>query len=142
MSFKNPVPTVDLIIEIKQQFILIERMNPPFGWALPGGFVDYGESLESAAKREALEETGLVVDLVGQFHTYSNPSRDSRQHTISTVFLAKAEGNPKAGSDARNVQFFTEENLPEKLVFDHAEILDDYFKWKKNGGVGVGQFKS
>ena len=141
MSFKNPVPTVGIIIEQDGGIILIERKNPPYGGALPGGFVDYGESLESAACREALEETGLIVDLLGQFHAYSDPGRDSRQHTISTVFIARATGNPQAGSDARKAGLFTKNTLPKKLVFDHALILKDYFDWHKNGRTGVGQLK-
>ena len=92
-GWKNPVPTVDIIIEIEGKIVLIERKNPPYGWALPGGFVDYGESYEQAALREALEETGLEVSDLRQFHTYSDPSRDARQHTASTVFIGKAEGN-------------------------------------------------
>ena len=141
MSFRNPVPTVDIIIEQGGAIILIERKNPPYGWALPGGFVDYGESLESAAQREALEETGLTVDLLGQFHTYSDPDRDSRQHNISTVFIAQARGKPQAGSDALNARFFTKNTLPEKIAFDHALILKDYFNWRENGKTGAGQFK-
>ena len=104
MAFKNPFPTVDIIIENMAGIVLIERANPPFGWAIPGGFVDYGESLEDAARREALEETGLSIELLCQFHTYSDPSRDTRQHNISTVFIAKADGIPKAGSDAKQAQ--------------------------------------
>jgi 8-oxo-dGTP diphosphatase len=141
MSFKNPVPTVDIIIERGSDIILIERKNPPLGWALPGGFVDYGESLESAAQREALEEVGLAVDLLGQFHTYSDPGRDSRQHNISTVFIARAVGHPQAGSDAAKAQFFSKNTLPENLAFDHALIIEDYFNWRENGRTGVGQFK-
>lgn len=133
MNFKNPVPTVDIIIEQRGEIILIERKNPPHGWALPGGFVDYGESLESAAQREALEETSLNVSLLGQFHTYSDPGRDSRRHTISTVFVAKAVGKPQAGSDALKARFFTKNTLPEKIAFDHALILEDYFNWQENG---------
>jgi 8-oxo-dGTP diphosphatase len=142
MSFKNPVPTVDIIIEQGREIILIERKNPPHGWALPGGFVDYGESLESAARREALEETGLTVDLLGQFHTYSDPDRDSRRHTISTIFIASAIGKPQAGSDALKAGLFTKNTLPEKIAFDHVLILEDYFNWRENGGTGVGQFKT
>jgi len=141
MNFKNPVPTVDIIIEQGDGIILIERKNPPHGWALPGGFVDYGESLESAARREALEETGLVVDLLGQFHTYSDPERDSRQHNITTVFVGRAAGEAKAGSDAQKAGLFTKNTLPEPLVFDHALILKDYFDWRENGRTGVGQLK-
>jgi len=124
--FKNPTPTVDIIIETGDGIVLIERKNPPFGWALPGGFADYGESYEDAAVREAKEETGLNVQLVRQFHTYSNPNRDPRQHTASTVFIAKAEGVPKAGDDAALARIFTRETVPE-LVFDHAVILSDYY---------------
>ncbi len=128
MRYKNPLPTVDIIIEMEQgQIVLIERKNEPRGWALPGGFVDYGESLEDAAVREAREETGLDVDLAGQFHTYSDPGRDPRGHTISTVFLARAKGIPRAASDARNAGLFSEHALPEPLAFDHAQILSDYF---------------
>jgi len=141
MNFKNPVPTVDIIIEQGDGIILIERMNPPHGWALPGGFVDYGESLETAARREALEETGLVVNLLGQFHTYSDPDRDSRQHNISTVFVGQATGEAQAGSDAQKAGLFTKNTLPAPLVFDHALILKDYFNWRDNGRAGVGQLK-
>ena len=131
MLFKNPFPTVDIIIEIDHGIVLVERANPPFGWAIPGGFVDYGESLEDAACREALEETGLKIELLHQFHTYSDPFRDSRQHNISTVFIAKANGVPKAGSDAKQAQIFT--TLPKPLMFDHAKILEDYYQWLEKG---------
>jgi 8-oxo-dGTP diphosphatase len=129
-SYKNPLPTVDIIIEAMGGIILIERKNKPIGWALPGGFVDYGESLEQAAVREALEETGLHVTLNRQLKTYSDPDRDPRHHTISTVFLATAAGMPKAGDDAGKTAIFTQENLP-PLVFDHAKILADYFSYKQ-----------
>jgi 8-oxo-dGTP diphosphatase len=129
-SYKNPLPTVDIIIEAMGGIILIERKNKPIGWALPGGFVDYGESLEQAAVREALEETGLHVTLNLQLKTYSDPDRDPRHHTISTVFLATAAGMPKAGDDAGKTAIFTQENLP-TLVFDHAKILADYFSYKQ-----------
>ena len=127
---RNPTPTVDIIIEIKGQIVLIERRNPPCGWALPGGFVDYGESFEAAALREAEEETGLKVENLRQFHTYSDPARDPRQHTASTVFTGWAEGSPKAGDDAARAELFTAENLP-PLVFDHGKILADYFAAKR-----------
>lgn len=128
-EFKNPIPTVDIIIELEDKgIILIKRKNPPYGWAIPGGFVDYGESLEDAAKREAKEETSLDVELIKQFHTYSDPKRDDRFHTISTVYIAKAKGEPKAEDDAAEVGVFKEDNLPEPIVFDHKEILKDYFK--------------
>lgn len=132
-GFKNPVPTVDVIIELEGGIVLIERKNPPFGWALPGGFVDYGESYEHAAVREALEETGLRVTLTEQFHTYSSPDRDPRQHTASTVFIGVAAGKPKGGDDAAKAEVFTRDNLP-LLVFDHARILADYFGKKEKEG--------
>jgi 8-oxo-dGTP diphosphatase len=131
---RNPLPTVDIIIEIipdggksPRGIVLIARKNPPHGWAIPGGFVDYGESLETAAVREALEETSLHVTLSRQFHTYSDPSRDTRHHTITTVYIASAHGNPVAADDAREAAVFTQNSLPENIVFDHARILDDYF---------------
>jgi 8-oxo-dGTP diphosphatase len=124
---RNPVPTVDLIIEYNEGIILIERKNPPDGWALPGGFVDYGETLESAARREAKEETGLDVELIRQFHAYSDPQRDPRHHTITIVFVAHAKGRPRAGDDAKETGIFTENTLPDKIAFDHRAILKDYF---------------
>jgi ADP-ribose pyrophosphatase YjhB (NUDIX family) len=118
---------VDLIIESNDGIILIKRKNPPAGWALPGGFVDYGESLEAAAIREAKEETSLEVDIVKQFHTYSDPERDPRHHTITTVFIARAKGRPSAGDDAKAAGIFRRENLPEQIAFDHREIINDYY---------------
>ncbi|VAX15627.1 ADP-ribose pyrophosphatase [hydrothermal vent metagenome] len=125
-TWQNPKPTVDIIIEVDSNIVLIERANEPYGWALPGGFVDYGEALEIAAIREAKEETGLTVTLIRQFHVYSDPKRDPRQHNITIVFIARAEGDMQAGSDAKNVALFDKANLP-KLAFDHADILNDYF---------------
>jgi 8-oxo-dGTP diphosphatase len=126
---RNPVPTVDTIIEYQDQgLILIERANPPHGWALPGGFVDYGESLEAAARREAREETGLTVTLLGQFHTYSDPHRDPRQHTITTVYVAHGRGPVQAADDARHLAVFAPERLPQNPAFDHNLILADYLK--------------
>jgi ADP-ribose pyrophosphatase YjhB (NUDIX family) len=133
-SYKNPTPTADIIIEITHKdgtfdgrIVLIKRKNPPYGWAIPGGFVDYGESLEDAALREAMEETSLRVSLVRQFHTYSDPKRDDRKHTISTVFIARASGMPIAGDDAAGAGLFSKNDLPVEIAFDHAVILDDYF---------------
>ena len=138
MLYKNPIPTVDIIIELESGVVFIKRANPPFGWALPGGYVDYGESLEEAVYREALEETGLKIELLGQFHTYSDPLRDTRQHNISTVFIAKAEGQLQPGSDAKMAEVFT--TPPQPLVFDHAMILKDYLKWL-NGSSNRVQLK-
>ena len=124
---RNPLPTVDIIIETADGIVLIERKNEPQGWALPGGFVDYGESLEDAAVREAGEETSLDIRLTRQFHTYSDPARDPRHHTVTTVFIATANGSPRAGDDAGRAAVFTRKNLP-PLVFDHEKILTDYFQ--------------
>ena len=129
--FKNPIPTVDILIEIESKgIILIKRKNPPYGWAIPGGFVDYGESLEKAALREAKEETNLDVKLLRQFHTYSAPNRDTRHHTISTVYIAKAKGKPEAHDDALEIGIFNQSNLPDEIAFDHRSILKDYFESK------------
>lgn len=127
---RNPFLTVDALIEIDGGIILIKRKNPPPGWAIPGGFVDYGETLEDAVIREAKEETGLDIILVKQFHTYSEPKRDPRHHTVSTIFLATASGNPVAADDATEVKIFTRDNLPEEIAFDHRKILEDYFNGK------------
>ena len=129
--YQNPIPTVDIIIEIESKgIVLIKRKNPPHGWALPGGFVDYGEPLEEAAVREAKEETDLDVKLIKQFHTYSGPDRDPRHHSISTVYIAKAKGTPQAKDDAMEIGIFDTLNLPNKIAFDHRIILRDYFKSK------------
>ncbi len=139
-KYRNPFPTVDIIIEMASEsygvmgqgkagnIVLIERKNTPLGWALPGGFVDYGESLEVAAIREAGEETCLKVRLLYQLGAYSAPTRDPRFHTISVVFVASATGTPKAADDAKDVGIFSRDSLPENLAFDHGEILQDYFK--------------
>jgi ADP-ribose pyrophosphatase YjhB (NUDIX family) len=129
--YRNPFPTVDIIIELGDRgILLISRKHYPFGWALPGGFVDYGESVENAAIREAKEETGLDIKLIGQFHTYSRPDRDPRHHSISTVYIAKANGAPHAADDAKEVGIFTKDALPEPIAFDHREILEDYFSFR------------
>ena len=128
-KYRNPFPTVDIIIEMeKGGIVLIKRKNPPFGWALPGGFVDYGESLETAAVREALEETCLRVELLYQLGAYSDPERDPRHHTISVVFVAKASGKPRAADDAADVGIYDRNSVPHNLAFDHPKILRDYFQ--------------
>ncbi len=129
-AYRNPLVTVDVIIEMPGGIVLVERANPPPGWALPGGFVDYGESLEAAARREAAEETGLTVVLREQFHTYSAPDRDPRHHTVSTVFIATAEGIPHGGDDARRAAVFGLDRLPAPLAFDHGRILSDYRRYR------------
>ncbi len=128
----GPYVTVDAIIELPEGIVIIKRSNPPFGWALPGGFVDYAESLEDAVIREAKEETNLDLIQLKQFHTYSDPARDPRFHTIGTVFIAQAKGTPKAGDDAADIKVI-KVNQIEKLefAFDHKKILQDYFKLKK-----------
>lgn len=137
MTYRNPTPTVDIIIELIDKpgrpIVLIERLNPPYGWAIPGGFVDYGESVETAAIREAKEETSLDVQLVEQFYVYSDPKRDSRQHTISVVFIATAQGEPQAADDAKNLSLFEINQIPTSLCFDHDRILQDYSQYRSSG---------
>jgi ADP-ribose pyrophosphatase YjhB (NUDIX family) len=127
IHYRNPIPTVDMIIDTGAGIILIKRKNPPFGWAIPGGFIDYGESAETAARREAEEETGVEITDLKLLGVYSDPDRDPRHHTISVVFSAKAAGAPKAGDDAAELGVFTQANLPSPLAFDHDRILQDYF---------------
>lgn len=133
-SYKNPLPTVDCIIELPgERIVLIRRKNPPLGWALPGGFVDEGESLDKAAVREAKEETGLEVELEEQFFTYSDPKRDPRKHTLSTVYLCRAKGEPQGSDDAAEARAFPVDALPQELCFDHGTILADYLRYKRTG---------
>jgi 8-oxo-dGTP diphosphatase len=132
-KYKNPFPTVDIIIETEKGIILIKRKNPPHGWALPGGFVDYGESLEAAAVREAKEETSLDIQLISQLGAYSDPSRDPRFHTVSVVFRARAvSGSLVAADDAVDAGCFNQGSLPQDLAFDHGKILKDYFSSKQD----------
>jgi 8-oxo-dGTP diphosphatase len=132
--FRNPAPTVDAVILVPgDRVVLVRRKNPPLGWAIPGGFVDEGEPLEAAATREAAEETGLGVTLLEQFHSYSDPARDPRRHTISTVFLASAAGEPRGGDDADEARAFAWDALPSPIVFDHREILADVRRYLLTG---------
>lgn len=137
MTYRNPIPTVDIIIEMSDRphrpIVLIERLNEPYGWAIPGGFVDYGETVEVAARREAQEETGLSVELIEQFQVYSDPNRDPRKHTMSVVFIAEAKGEPQAGDDAKGIALFESWRVPENLCFDHDRILRDYWRYRHYG---------
>lgn len=127
--YRNPFPAVDVIIETESGgVVLVKRKNPPYGWAIPGGFVNYGETLEHAAIRESKEETCLDVELLYLLGAYSDPSRDPRFHTISIVFVARAKGEPKAADDAKEAGIFFKGSLPEPLAFDHEKILQDYFR--------------
>jgi ADP-ribose pyrophosphatase YjhB (NUDIX family) len=128
--YRNPLPTVDVIIETGGGIVLVRRKNPPHGWALPGGFVDWGESLEHAARREAREETGLDVTLTAQMHTYGDPARDPRHHTITTVYTARATGTPTGGDDAAEARVFDPRALPLDMAFDHRDIIADYLQWR------------
>ncbi|MBF0530372.1 MAG: NUDIX hydrolase [Deltaproteobacteria bacterium] len=132
--YRNPIPTVDVIIETeadgRRGIVLIERKNIPLGWAIPGGYLDYGETAETAAVREAREETGLEVELTGLLGVYSAPDRDPRHHTITTVFMAEAKGQPQGHDDAARAEIFSFDRLPSPLAFDHARILDDYFAYQ------------
>jgi 8-oxo-dGTP diphosphatase len=131
---RNPLPTVDVAILLPgDRVVLVERRFAPPGWALPGGFVDEGETLEAAAAREAREETGLEIALVEQFHAYSDPRRDLRRHTITTVFIARAAGEPVGGDDAARAVAFPWTALPGPLAFDHGEILADVRRYLLTG---------
>ena len=120
--------TVDCIIEIEGKIVLIKRENPPFGWAIPGGFVDEGETVEDTVRREMKEETNLSLENLKQLHVYSDPARDPRGHTVSVVFTAVGVGEPKAQDDAVEIGLFTEYTLPDDIAFDHRKILTDYFQ--------------
>ena len=135
----TPLLAADAIIELLdlpgRPFVLIERAYPPYGWAIPGGFGDVGETLEAAAIREAQEETGLNVTLTALLGMYSNPARDPRNHTVTAVYIATAHGMPVAADDAKNCGLFTFEQLPAQLAFDHAMVLDDYLRFRNSGTV-------
>ena len=133
MAPRNPFPTVDVIIETEGGIVLIERRNEPRGWALPGGFVDYGERMEDAARREAREETGLDVTLTDLLGVYSDPSRDPRQHNLSAVYVGHAQGTPRGGDDAARARVYPVGAWPAPLCFDHARILADYVRFRATG---------
>lgn len=130
---RNPYPTVDVVIEVEGGVVLVERRNEPKGWALPGGFVDYGEAPEDAARREAREETGLDVELTALLYVYGAPDRDPRQHNLSITYVGRAEGEPRGGSDAATARVFALDALPSPLCFDHARILADYQRFRDTG---------
>jgi len=131
-ELRPPAPTVDVIIEVPGGIVLVERRFEPLGWALPGGFVDAGEWVYDAARREAREETSLEVEITDLLGVYSDPSRDARRHTVSTVFIGRAGGQPQPGDDAKNIAVFAPDRLP-ALVFDHALILSDYIRFRERG---------
>jgi 8-oxo-dGTP diphosphatase len=135
----TPSLAADAIIELIDRpgrpIVLIERAHPPLGWAIPGGFVDVGETVEQAATREAREETGLEVRLTALLGIYSDPSRDPRGHTVTAVYVAEAVGMPNAADDARHCQIFLPDDLPQSLAFDHAQVLDDYRQFRATGRV-------
>jgi 8-oxo-dGTP diphosphatase len=135
----TPLLAADILIELinlpNRPFVLIERAYTPYGWAVPGGFVDVGETVEQAAIREAKEETCLDVTLTALLGIYSNPERDSRNHTVTAVYVAKAAGMPRAADDAKNFGIFTFDNLPTILAFDHAQVVEDYKNYRVTGKV-------
>ena len=139
MNIRTPLLATDVIVRLWDEnkfkgIVLIERMYPPLGLAIPGGFVEVGERVEEAAVREMKEEIGLEVELAGLLGVYSDPNRDPRAHVVSVVWVGDAYGEPKAGSDAKKVRVYKLEDIPfDKLVFDHAKIIKDFLKWKTYG---------
>ena len=137
----TPLIAADAIIELTDKpnrpIVLIQRKNPPYGWAIPGGFMDVGERLETAAIREAKEEVCLDVTLKALLGMYSDPKRDDRGHTVTAVYVAEATGEPQAADDAKSLALFTLDNLPDELAFDHAQVLEDYRKFRETGQVAA-----
>jgi 8-oxo-dGTP diphosphatase len=134
-TFRNPLPTVDIVVVRGGRILLIERMNPPRGWALPGGFIDYGESAEAAARRELREETSLESTGLRLLGVYSEPGRDPRFHTLSVVYVATAEGEATAGDDAGDARWFPFDVLPETIAFDHRHIINDTRNYLEQMGI-------
>ncbi|MEO5364399.1 MAG: NUDIX hydrolase [Magnetococcus sp. DMHC-8] len=138
-TITTPHIAADIVIELVDRpdrpILLIERRNPPFGWALPGGFMEVGERLEHTAIREAAEETTLAVTLKALLGVYSAPDRDPRFHTVTAVFVAEARGTPQAADDAKNVRIVAVDQLPALLAFDHAQVLADYRLFRTRGCV-------
>ena len=132
-NHRNPIPTVDIVIRVGSGIVLIRRRNPPYGWALPGGYQDEGETCEAAARREAMEETGLSVTLDELLYVYSDPARDPRKHTLTAVFTAHAVGEPIGMDDAEEARIFGLDELPESMAFDHRQILNDYRRFVETG---------
>lgn len=135
----TPLLAADAIVELinvpGRPIVLIKRKNPPYGWAIPGGFVDIGETLEAAAIREAKEEISLDIELVTLLGMYSNPARDSRGHTVTAIYVATSSGQPVAADDAKHLDIFTPDQWPSPLAFDHAMVLDDYRRYREEGCV-------
>jgi 8-oxo-dGTP diphosphatase len=130
-----PPIAADVIAEIGDRIVLIERENYPHGWAIPGGFVDVGEAVEHAALRELREETSLEVEIRALLGVYSRPDRDPRGHTISVVYVGRARGTPKAADDAKDIGLFDPRNPPSPLAFDHAKIIADYVRFIETGAL-------
>lgn len=135
----TPLLTVDVVIELNDRknspIVLIERKYPPLGWALPGGFVDVGETLEQAAVREALEETSLKIQLKCLLGCYSDPKRDNRGHTVSAVYIATAQGEPRAEDDAAAFGVFGLDAFPSDMAFDHGVILSDFLRYRRSASL-------
>ncbi len=136
-TFRNPLPTVDVVVIRDGRVLLIERMNPPAGWALPGGFIDYGESAEAAAVRELEEETGLKVQSLDLLGVYSDPGRDPRHHTLSVVYWGHAKGEALAGDDAAALNWFALDDLPHQVAFDHRRVIADARRALERGVVST-----
>lgn len=125
-TYRNPFPTVDVILRYKGGIVLIERGNPPYGWAIPGGFMEYGETAEDGAAREIQEETGLTLKNLKLFTVRSAPDRDPRFHTVTVVFTADGVGELAAGDDAKSAEVFQLDELPQVIAFDHRDVLLEY----------------